>query len=324
MHLQHALLQLLSDGRFCSGEVLALELGVSRTAIWKAFKLLSQRFDIQIDAVKGRGYRLATPLELLDKSRISSKMQHPDCVPEIQTYLSLDSTNHFLMDLATQGKPTGTVVFAEHQTYGRGRQGRSWYSPFGANLYFSLLWRFAQNTAEASGLSLAVAIGIVRALEKLGVVGLELKWPNDVMCHGRKLSGILLEMHGEMSGPYAVVVGVGLNVRMPANMTMSIDQPWIDLAQTEARDVSRTQLAATVLDELILTLQQFSQTGLAAFLDEWHSYDRYFDKPVVLQQGEKIITGISRGIDASGALLLEQPHGIQRFFSGDVRFYKGE
>lgn len=324
MSLQHALLQLLGDGRFYSGEALALKLGVSRTAIWKAFKLLTQRYGIQIDAVRGRGYRLAIPLELLDKSRISSMMQNPDRVAEIHVFLSLDSTNCYMMDMANQGKSTGTVVFAEFQTHGRGRQGRKWLSPFGANLCFSLLWRFAQNTAEASGLSLAVAIGMVHALQQLGVKDLELKWPNDVMCHGRKLSGILLEMHGEMTGPYAVVVGVGLNIRMPENMAMSIDQPWIDLAQTEARDVSRNQVAAIVLDTLILTLQQFSQTGLAAFLDEWHSLDRYFNKSVVLQQGDKTLTGISRGVDTSGALLLEQPHGIQRYFSGEVQVRKGE
>jgi BirA family transcriptional regulator, biotin operon repressor / biotin---[acetyl-CoA-carboxylase] ligase len=107
-------------------------------------------------------------------------------------------------------------------------------------------------------------------------------------------------------------------------MALSIGQPWIDLAQTEARDVSRNQLAAIVLDTLILTLQQFSQTGLSAFLDEWHSLDRYLNKLVVLQQGDKTLTGIARGVDASGALLLELPQGIQRYFSGEVQVRKGE
>lgn len=323
MHLQHALLQQLSDGRFYSGEFLAGEFGVTRTAIWKASKLLSQHFGIQIDAVKGRGYRLASPLELLDTLIISNKLQRPESFPEIHTLLSLDSTNRYAMDLVTQGKPSGAVVFAEHQTHGRGRQGRGWVSPFGANLYFSLIWRFTQNAAESSGLSLAVALSILRGLKKYGVGGLELKWPNDVLCHGRKLSGILLEMHGEMSGPYAVVIGVGLNVRMSPSQSTSIGQPWIDLAHTEARHVSRNQLAATLLDELALSLFQFNQTGLVTFINEWHINDRYFEKPVVLELVDKTLTGISRGIDASGALLLEQPQGIVRFYSGDVRLRSG-
>lgn len=324
MRIHYALLNQLSDGRFYSGELLAREMNVSRTAIWKAFKLLAQRYDVHVDAVKGRGYRLASPIELLDKLRIRSMMQYPGFISEIHTLLSLDSTNRYAMELATRGLPSGTVVFSEHQTSGRGRQGRSWLSPFGANLYLSLVWRFSQNAAESAGLSLVVAIGLIKALRKHGVEGLELKWPNDVLCNGRKLSGILLEMHGEMSGPYAVVIGVGLNVCMPQDTAMSIDQPWIDLAQTAARDVSRNQLAATVLDELVLVLEQFAQSGLNTFMSDWHSYDRYLNKSVMLQQGEQTITGVSRGIDTTGALLLEQSSGMQRFFSGDVRLRKGE
>ena len=228
------------------------------------------------------------------------------------------------MGLVAAGCQSGVVVLAEHQSHGRGRQGRRWVSPFGENLYFSLSWRFAQNAMESTGLSLAIAIGIVRALKILGVTDLEIKWPNDILCQGRKLAGILLEMHGEVSGPYAVVIGVGINVSMSSNAAQSIDQPWIDLSQTQASNISRNKLAAVVLDELILVLSQFAQHGLTLFMNEWRIHDRFFGKPVVLELSDRTITGVAKGIDASGALLLEQPQGIVRFFSGDVRLRKGE
>lgn len=286
--------------------------------------MLSKHYELQIDAVKGRGYRLIAPLQLLAKEVIYEQMQYSEKISSIQTLLSVDSTNRYVMGLVAAGCQSGVVVLAEHQSHGRGRQGRRWVSPFGENLYFSLSWRFAQNAMESTGLSLAIAIGIVRALKILGVTDLEIKWPNDILCQGRKLAGILLEMHGEVSGPYAVVIGVGINVSMSSNAAQSIDQPWIDLSQTQASNISRNKLAAVVLDELILVLSQFAQHGLTLFMNEWRIHDRFFGKPVVLELSDRTITGVAKGIDASGALLLEQPQGIVRFFSGDVRLRKGE
>lgn len=324
MCLKHAILRRLGDSRYYSGEYLAAEFGVTRTAIWKAMRMLAKHYGLQIDAVKGKGYRLVAPLNMLAKEVISAEMQRADNISNIEILLSVDSTNRFVMGLVAKNCQTGTVVFAEHQSNGRGRQGRQWISPFGENLYFSLLWRFDQSAAASTGLSVAVAIGVARALNKLGVTDLEIKWPNDIMCQGRKLAGILLEMHGEVSGPYAVVIGVGINIRMSSSAAQSIDQPWIDLSQTQASDISRNKVAAIVLDEIVLVLSQFAQYGLTTFMNEWQTYDRLFEKPVVLELSDKTISGVARGIDASGALLLEQPQGIVRFFSGDVRLRKGE
>lgn len=319
MPLQHDLLRQLCDGRFHSGEALARQFGVTRTAIWKACKAITRNFDLRIDAVNGRGYRLPEAVELLDKSAIESAMQTSQENIDVHTLLSVDSTNRHVMDLAAQGEASGTAVFAEYQRAGRGRRGRTWVSPFGGNLYFSLLWRFTQPVADLPGLGLAVGVALVRVLRKLGISGLELKWPNDVLCQRRKLAGVLIELQGEMSGPYAVVIGIGLNVRMSSTAKQEIDQSWIDLATAGEVAVSRNQLAALLLDETVAVLQVFTEQGLAPFVDEWRECDRFRDQDVELHLADQVIRGIARGIDEHGALLLEQQQQLKRYYSGDMR-----
>lgn len=319
MALQTTVLQILSDGLFHSGESLANTTGVTRTAIWKICKSLEERFNLQIHAVKGRGYRLAQPLELLQPSVIRAAMQVTTIPSQIETHMSIDSTNRRALELANQNAASGTVVFAEHQTNGRGRQGRQWYSPFGGNLYCSVIWRFPQANSDIPGLGLAMGVAIARALHSINVREIQLKWPNDVLYQGRKLAGILIELQGEMSGPYTAVIGVGINVRMPEKATIHIDQAWIDLHQGGFTQLSRNQLAARVLDNIFAALATFTESGLASFLPEWRSLDRFRDQPVTLSIADKQIQGIARGIDERGALLLEQQSQLQRFYSGDVR-----
>lgn len=319
MSLQTSVLQVLSDGHFHSGESLAQHTGVTRTAVWKICKNLEQRFSLQIDAVKGRGYRLTQPLELLDAAQIRKAMQTSFDRHQIETHLSIDSTNRRALQLANQNAASGTIVLAEHQTAGRGRQGRQWYSPFGANLYCSVLWRFSQAHADIPGLGLVIGVAIARALHDWQVSGIQLKWPNDVLCQGRKLAGILIEMQGEMSGPYAVVIGIGINVNMPQGAAQQIDQSWIDLHQAGMTNLSRNQLAAHILDNVFTALTQFTASGLTSFLAEWRDLDRFRDQPVTLHLPDKQLHGIARGIDERGALLLEQQSQLQRYYSGDVR-----
>lgn len=147
-------------------------------------------------------------------------------VPVVDILPEVDSTNEYLKRLAFGGARSGTACLAEWQTCGRGRRGREWVSPFGANVYLSLLWRFSEGTAALGALSLAAAVAVKRALDELAAGGVELKWPNDVQWHGRKLAGILLELGGEADGPCYVVAGVGINVAMPESRAADIGQPW--------------------------------------------------------------------------------------------------
>ncbi len=314
------LLKLLGDGRFHSGQTLAVQLGVSRGAIWKALKKFSQDFGLEIQSVRGRGYRLGTPLEFLDANRIQASMKTATrcLLGEIELHASLDSTNHYLYELSGNEAQTGHVVIAEHQQAGRGRRGRTWVSPFAQNIYLSLLWRFEFGLARLSGLSLMVAVAVARALHRIADIEPELKWPNDIHYQGRKLSGNLLEVQGESDGPCAAVIGIGVNVSMPASVAEDIDQPWTDLSTASGRRISRNLLSAAILDELVIALAAFSESGLKTFMSDWQRWDGIVGKSVRLIFADHEIEGEVRGIDEQGALLLKNRHGLRRYHMGEV------
>ena len=267
------LLHLLADGRFHSGEEIAACLGVSRAAVWKGLKRISEEVALPLSAVRGRGYRLAAPLELLERERVLGLLAPATRtrLAELDLRLSVDSTNRCLMQRAQDGAASGTVCVAEHQQAGRGRRGRAWLSPFGGNIYLSLLWRVGARAAGVSGVSLAVGVAVVRALRAQGAGDVGLKWPNDLLWRGRKLGGVLLELSGEAAGPAALVAGIGLNVRMPA--AAEIDQPWVDLDTVLDRRTERNALVARLLDELFAAVSEFELHGLDPFLAEWRQAD---------------------------------------------------
>ena len=260
-------------------------------------------------------------LELLDRDRILAGL--PDAaranLSRLEIYPVLDSTNNYLLAKVGEDWPSGAVCLAEQQQAGRGRQGRSWLSPFAAGLAGSLLWRFPVSAAALSGLSLATGIAVARALRQIGVAEVGLKWPNDVGWCGRKLGGILLESGGK-AGAFFVVAGVGLNVALPQSAATAIDQPWVDLAEILGADrISRNRLAALLISELIETFVQFQQEGFADLATEWASFDQVAGQPVRLNLPHTTVTGIARGVDATGALLLETAEGrITPYIGGEI------
>jgi len=318
MSLQYEILKSLGDGCFHSGQDLAGTFSVSRAAIWKAVKAISRRYGVDIHSVRGRGYCLSSPLELLEANEISRSMIHAQELVRLETFLSIDSTNQYLMQLATEEQPGPYLIFAEHQTGGKGRRGRHWVSPFSGNIYMSLLWRFRQVPAELMGLSLAIGVSLCRTMIQQGIEDISLKWPNDVLCLGRKLCGILVEMHGETNGPYAVVVGLGLNIKMSENESEMIDQPWIAMENVLGTKVSRNPLAARLADNLIATMKQFEISGLETFISDWSALDAYKDQAVTIHMADQEIKGIARGIDSQGALLVEHQGAVKKFYSGEI------
>lgn len=315
------LLNLLADGGFHSGVELAKTLGLSRTAVWGMVHEL-QSLGLEVDAVSGKGYRLARPLDLLDGAAIYEALSAPARarLVELEIHDQLDSTNSHLMRQAAAGQPGGAACLAEFQAAGRGRVGRSWFSPFGGSICLSLLWRFEEHAA-VSGLSLAVGVAMVRVLRRLGVEGVGLKWPNDVLWQGRKLGGILLEVSGEAHGRCAVVVGLGLNVRMSAPAAQGIDQAWTDLDQISAGSPpSRNRLAADLLEELLRLLADYPRQGLPAYIDEWRRWHCFAGRRVVLRMGGKAVAGQVVGVSDAGLLVLDCEDGRRReFASGDLR-----
>lgn len=314
------LLTLLADGRFHSGAALGDALGVTRSAVWKAVQVCTEH-GIDIHSVRGKGYRLAQELDLLQQDRILSQLDTEvrPLLHCLEIHHELDSTSKHLLRLAGSGAESGTACLAEAQTGGRGRRGRLWVSPFGANIYLSILWRFAQGPAALSGLSLAIGVAVLEAVQAIGIEDCGLKWPNDVLWKGRKLAGVLLDLSAEASGPSTVVVGIGLNVRMPDNVAATIDQPWVDLhSLLPAASPTRNHIAALLLGRVLAALSEFEREGLAAFQTRWARWDCLAGRFVTLQLPTQRFSGRAQGIDTTGALLLETEGQVRVYAAGEV------
>jgi BirA family transcriptional regulator, biotin operon repressor / biotin---[acetyl-CoA-carboxylase] ligase len=317
------LLNLLADGEFHSGEALADELGVSRASVFNALDGIAD-CGVQLQRIRGRGYRLARPWQRLEQSEVAHWLGNDAGQFEIKVLPQAASSNTLLLQraglgAANGGAPGGSVVAVELQTAGRGRMGRNWHSGLGTALTFSLLWRFDCGLNALSGLSLAVGVAIVRALSKLGARGVQLKWPNDILTEQGKLAGVLIEAQGDMLGPSTVVIGVGLNCTLPAGLVPQIGQPACALDEICAVMPTRNQLLAVLLRELAHVLQQFSQGGFAALREEWEQYHIYQNRPIKLQMADgNAVNGIARGVSDIGELCLETAQGMRLFSSGEV------
>lgn len=314
----YSLIEQLSDGRFHSGEALGQALGVSRAAVWKMIPRLEE-LGLEIYAVSGKGYRLAAPFEPLDADIMLQQLssESREYLAGIEVLRELDSTNRYLMQAALGGADSGSVCLAEYQYGGRGRRGRNWASPYGGNIYLSLLWRFSDGAARLGGLSLAVAVALMRLLQELGIEKAGIKWPNDILVEGRKLAGILSDVAGESNGPCHVVVGIGMNFQMSQQQAANIGQPWIDLSQLGLKQ-GRNEVAGRLIHHLLLVLDAYQKQGLKTFIDEWRQWDLVCDNPITIHHGEKGVAGIARGIDAQGLLLVEHGDAVQKYASGEV------
>ncbi|MFZ1325705.1 MAG: biotin--[acetyl-CoA-carboxylase] ligase [Candidatus Contendobacter sp.] len=264
---------------------------------------------------------LPANVELLDRQRILAGLSATAraWLSRLEVYSTLDSTNNYLLTQANAHWPSGAVCLTEQQQAGRGRLGRPWLSPFAACLAASLLWRFPQGGASLSGLSLATGIAIARALRRFGVAEVGLKWPNDLWWRARKLGGILLES-GVSEGTFFVVAGVGLNVALPPAAVSLIDQPWVDLQEILGRErIARNALAASLLSEWIETFVRFQEDGFVNLAAEWADFDQTAGRRVRLLLPNAVLTGIARGVDPTGALLLESDDGrLQRCIGGEI------
>lgn len=313
------LLNILADGEFHSGETLAEQLGVSRASVFNALADVAD-YGVTLQRIRGRGYRLAQPWQRLEREQVLRWLGEDAGQLEVEIVPQATSSNALLLQRAGLGAaPGGSVLAVELQTAGRGRMGRIWHSGLGSTLTFSLLWRFDCGLNALSGLSLAVGVAIVRALNKLGAQGVQLKWPNDVLTGQGKLGGVLIEAQGDMLGPSAVVIGIGLNFSLPENFASRVGQP-VSALDEVCRDMpTRNQLLAAVLQKLAGALRQFALHGFAAFHEEWERYHIYQNRPIQLRMPDgSVESGVARGVSNSGELRLETAQGIRQFNSGEV------
>ncbi|WP_072933837.1 bifunctional biotin--[acetyl-CoA-carboxylase] ligase/biotin operon repressor BirA [Nissabacter archeti] len=307
LHLVH----ILSDGEFHSGEQLGNELGMSRAAVNKHIQTIRE-WGLDIFTIPGKGYSLPAPIQLLDKEKIIANLPEGNI-----TVLSvIDSTNQYLLDRISELK-SGDACVAEYQHAGRGRRGRQWVSPFGANLYLSMFWRLEQGPAAAMGLSLVIGIVMAEVLQQLGAADVRVKWPNDLYLQDRKLAGILVELTGKTGDAAQLVIGAGINLAMRESNSQAINQGWINL-QEAGVVIDRNQLSAMLLRHLRQALREFEVEGLSPFIKRWNQLDNFKDREVKLLIGDQEIYGIARGIDAQGGLLLERDGVIKPFIGGEI------
>jgi BirA family biotin operon repressor/biotin-[acetyl-CoA-carboxylase] ligase len=316
------LLILLADGRLHSGEWLAKELDVSRAAVWKGVGRL-RGMGIEVQALPRRGYRLADPVELLDARRIGAELDSRRMaqVRNLELEFEVDSTNTRLLGNAPPPVGRADVCLSELQHAGRGRRGRRWIAPFGSGVALSVAWIFGDGVRALPALSLAVGVSISRALVRAGALGVRLKWPNDIWFQDRKIGGVLIELRAEDSGPAHVVIGVGINVVLPAAARREIEAAGIRVAAVAdacAVAPSRNSVAGAILDELLSMLGRFEREGFAAYRDDWMALDALAGRPAHVVLADGVISGTARGVDQEGALLLDTGKGLQRFVSGEA------
>lgn len=308
-----SLLRLLQDGRFHSGEALGAELGVSRAAVWKKLQALQAELGLSVHKVRGRGYRLEAPLQMLDEPRLNGQGDGPGWLAYVVP--SLDSTNAEALRLLPSAPALPFYVLAERQTSGRGRRGRSWVSPFGENIYYSLVLRIEGGMRQLEGMSLAVGLALLQVVRDCGVSSAGLKWPNDVLVGERKLAGILLELSGDPADVCHVVIGIGLNVNMLAAEVGAIGQPWTSMRMELGRQLDRNELVCALNRQLSHYLDIQLRHGFAALQDEWQRSHLWQLRPVALTAGGEPVEGVVLGVDQSGAVRM-QVEGVERVFSG--------
>lgn len=311
------LIAILSDGEFHSGEQLGEKLGMSRAAINKHIQTLRD-WGVDVFTVPGKGYSLPEPIQLLEEEHIRQQIEYGN----VAVLPVIDSTNQYLLDRIHE-LHSGDACVAEYQTAGRGRRGRKWFSPFGANLYLSMYWRLEQGPAAAIGLSLVIGIVMAEVLQSLGADQVRVKWPNDLYLNDRKLAGILVELTGKTGDAAQIVIGAGINLVMRHVENDVINQGWINL-QEAGISIDRNTLAVRLIKELRESLRLFEQEGLTPYLARWKRLDNFIDRPVKLIIGDKEIFGVSRGIDSQGALLLEQDGVIKPWVGGEISLRSAE
>jgi BirA family biotin operon repressor/biotin-[acetyl-CoA-carboxylase] ligase len=320
--------QRLDDREFRSGEALAAELQVTRAAVWKAVEQLRE-LGVALDAQTSKGYRLAPGVSALDIERIEARLPAAARarIEALQVEWTLESTNTRLLEALPPAAGSAAVMLAEHQTGGRGRRGRSWIAPPGGAICLSLAWQYADLPDDLSALSLIVGMAAVAALEHVGVTGVRLKWPNDLVTERGKLGGILIEMRAEAGGPVHLVIGLGLNVLLDDEVRAAVKAAGnvADDLHSSGRPVpDRNDIVAALLERLLPALEEFPRTGLTPHLADWSRCDALYDREVRIENLGEVTRGLARGIDTHGALLVETPGGVQRFISGEVTVRAGQ
>ncbi|OGT37132.1 MAG: biotin--[acetyl-CoA-carboxylase] ligase [Gammaproteobacteria bacterium RIFCSPHIGHO2_12_FULL_38_14] len=308
------IVHILNDGHCHDGNALSRALNISRTAVWKRIKKLKE-YGVLILVNKRKGYHLQKPLYLLNAVKIRDAVQDVS----LEIFESLPSTNDYLKSIQT--KHSVVICLAEQQTKGRGRFDRHWHSPFGTNLYLSCLYRFKKDLSELAGLSLVTSLAVLKTLKTYGLQNLLVKWPNDLVCEGKKISGNLIEIQAESHGICSAVIGIGVNVNMTDDSS-AITQEWTSMQKTSGEMIDRNELCVRLIKQLIHYLERIDTEGFSSFVNEWIENDVLTNQFIALKNLDQVVRGVVKGVNDRGYLLLETGDGLRAFSSGEASVVK--
>ncbi|WP_375277061.1 bifunctional biotin--[acetyl-CoA-carboxylase] ligase/biotin operon repressor BirA [Pseudoalteromonas marina] len=324
-----AILNALNQPGFVSGQALGEQLGISRAAVSKHINSL-QVMGLDIFKVTGKGYSLNNHAGLLNQTKIQQHFnqltsQLKSQPVNVEVHPIIDSTNSELMRRiqAKTALESGTVIVAEMQQAGRGRRGRVWQSPFGANLYYSYFWRLDDGLQAAMGVSIAVGLAVYDTIKALYDIELELKWPNDIYLNKQKLAGVLVELDGQPQGPCQLVLGIGINLQMPQSFSQHIDQAWTDLSQ-HTQQLDKNELVASLTYHLENRLDQYRKSGLHTMHEQWNSLNAFAGECVELNTGHRSWRGICEGIDPQGGIRIRQDGEVKSYYGGEISLRKAQ
>jgi BirA family biotin operon repressor/biotin-[acetyl-CoA-carboxylase] ligase len=305
---------------FVSGAQISRALGVSRTAVWKHIEQL-RMLGYTIEAVPSKGYRLTDAPDLLLAAEIQADLGTRCIGREVVYYDETDSTNLRVHELGKAGAAEGTVVLADRQTAGRGRLGRRWSSPPGVNLYASVLLRPPVLPRHACQLTFLSAVAVAHSVSEIGGLPARVKWPNDVLVHGRKVAGLLNELDAETERIHYLVLGMGVNLNMRAGQFPDgLRYPATSLLLERGQPVSRRAFTRTLLRHLDRLYSQYLREGFEPVLAAWREFFDLEGRRVEVDGQGRCVRGLVTGLSGDGALLLERADGSEeRVLAGDVR-----
>lgn len=309
------LLQKLADGKIYTAETLMQIFSINFNEL-EYFITQLKSYGIDIKSPTINVYQLTESIELLDYQSILSALSEKNrqFLKKLEIFEVIESTNRYLWQSDIRGF---SACLAEYQTAGRGRQGKSWFSPYASGLCLSIKNTDITMTYPLTGLNIALAVTVARILRYFNVRDIGLKWPNDLWWHGRKLAGLLLESKIHKN-TCSIVFGIGINIKMSRIDSTKIDQAYVDLHTILVHNISRNVLAGKLIEQCMQTVLNYAENGLFPFLADWQTFDLLKGNQVSLKTGKNIITGLACGINEEGALLVQVDGQKKPYFYSDV------
>jgi BirA family biotin operon repressor/biotin-[acetyl-CoA-carboxylase] ligase len=305
---------------YISGDLISAKLGISRTAVWKYINQLELK-GYSITKLRGKGYRLTNTPDKLFPWEVNRYLNNNSIVKEIIFRDNIESTNSFAFKLALGGKPEGTCVIAETQKSGKGRLNRVWFSPPGKNLYLSIILKPFIHPSRVYPVTFISSLAVYDTIKRVAGITPTLKWPNDVLIHGKKVCGTLLELSTEADMVSFVIVGIGFNINMKEK---EIDEAIINKATSLYIETKKIYERASVCGILLSNLDKyyaiFRRTGEQEICNIWEKTAQIKGKHLEINQMGEVYSGISQGIDTSGAMLLNINGQVKKIIAGDVSF----